>query len=453
MAIHIEGTNIDNKAYINNLEIISHHDIEKENLFQMALWKSGDKYYLYGVMFAGMGCVIFDVTDPTEPIYLKRFNPVNPEEYPRTTTCKMQICNGTMILSMSTGGGAWFGAKGSGAPIKTLSGILIYDLNEDPENPRLLGYWDNGVNGGNGVHRFSYTGGRYVHLSSDCAGFYGMIYRILDINDPSSPEEVGRWWLNDQYLDGQLGVEFDPLAPHDPIFMNKASMHGPPYIKDNLAYIGYMGGGLCVVDVHDVTKPKLVGRLELTPPFGGERAGARCHTAVPLPRRDFCVVTNEGERFRTMDKARIGDEAQSLNAILMVDIKDPTKPTLVSVFPYPEVPEDYPYDNFNDCGIGAQGPFGPHNIHEPMDNKPYLDRDPNKIYCCYFHAGLRIYDTSDPYNVKEIAYFIPPTPEWNNYPQWPGPLLPEAEDLVVDDRGYIFMNGLDIGLYVLKLVK
>jgi len=124
---------------------------------------------------------------------------------------------------------------------------------------------------------------------------------------------------------------------------------------------------------------------------------------------------------------------------------------LVSFFPYPEVPEDYPFDDFNDCGLGCQGPLGPHNIHEPMQNKPYLDRDPNRVYCCYFHAGLRVYDVSNPYNIKEIAYFIPPTPEWNNYPGWPGPLLPETEDLIVDDRGYIMMNGLDLGLYILKM--
>ena len=36
----------------------------------------------------------------------------------------------------------------------------------------------------------------------------------------------------------------------------------------------------------------------------------------------------------------------------MVDVSDVTDPTLISIFPYPEVPPDFPFINFNDCGIG-----------------------------------------------------------------------------------------------------
>jgi hypothetical protein len=40
----------------------------------------------------------------------------------------------------------------------------------------------------------------------------------------------------------------------------------------------------------------------------------------------------------------------------MVDVSDVTDPTLIAIFPYPEVPEDFPYKNFNDCGIGCPVP-------------------------------------------------------------------------------------------------
>ncbi len=118
-------------------------------------------------------------------------------------------------------------------------------------------------------------------------------------------------------------------------------------------------------------------RLRVTlpsPPFGGGFSGDRCHTAVPLPGRDFCVVTNEGERFQAMDVEKINNTAQPLNNIHMVDIRDKSHPTLIAEFPYPEVPEGFPYSNFNDMGLGMQGPFGPHNLHEPMSNKPYLEQ-------------------------------------------------------------------------------
>ena len=278
-----------------------------------------------------------------------------------------------------------------------------------------------------------------------------MIYRIVDIEDPTRPVEVGRWWLAEQYVDGILGAFYDPTSPHNPTFMDKHHLHGPPFVVGDKVYCGYSGAGLCVLDISDITRPRLIGQLGLHPPFSGGLAGSRCHTALPLPGRNYVVVTNEGERFAWMSKEKIANVAQPMNNLHMVDIRDPANPTLIAEFPYPEVPENFPYKNFNEMALGVQGPFGPHNVHEPMSNKPWLDQNPNRVYCCYFSAGMRVYDVSDPYYIKEIAYFIPPNPVKRRFPQYPGPLIATTEDCVVDDRGYIFMGCLEDGLYVLRL--
>ena len=86
---------------------------------------------------------------------------------------------------------------------------------------------------------------------------------------------------------------------------------------------------------------------------------------------------------------------------------------------------------------------------------PALEDRNDRLYCCYFHAGLRIYDISDPYIPKEIAYFIPPDP-----PKWlfnnktgdlfPGPRIGTAEDILVDNRGNIFIDTFTDGIYVLR---
>ena len=69
-------------------------------------------------------------------------------------------------------------------------------------------------------------------------------------------------------------------------------------------------------------------------------------------------------------------------------------------------------------------------------------------------AGLRIYDVSDPYYIKELAYFIPPNPnkkpEDSFFPGLPGPRNAMTEDCCVDDRGYIYVTCFDDGFYVLK---
>lgn len=452
-----------NEGYIKNLEVLSFNNLDGTcGMFQMALYKTDEgKYYLYGACFGGeqVGVMISDVTDARNPVFIKHFEVLDKEEYPTTTIPKIQIADGLMILAMSAGSGPGALVEQSELRnIKCEAGIRIYDIKTDPLNPKFLGYWDCGVPHSIGVHRFMYNGGRYVHLSSECEGFEGMIYRIIDIEDSANPVEVGRWWSPEQYADGYPGRTFDPTAAHVPAFMDKGWMHGPPFVRDGKAYCGYCGDGLVILDVNNIKRPRCLGQLKLTPPFASHLAGARTHTALPLPGRDLVVVQNEGERFQffPIEKLKKENRAHAMNNIHMIDVRDPYNPTLIAEFPYPEVPENFPYRNFNEAALeGATGPFGPHNLHEPMDGKPWLEQRGDRVYCCYFHAGLRVFDVSDQYNIKEIAYFIPPNPnkkpEESYFPGFPGPRLATTEDCIVDDRGNIIIDALDDGFYILRM--
>ena len=301
-----------NEGYIKNLEVVAFDNLDDDSFFQMALYKTeNSEYYMYGTMGSAIGIV--KVTDPEHPRFVKRFQAVDRLIYPTSICIKVQIADGIMIVAHLSGGGPAVMKRDpiDKTKVKSLNGVSIYSIKNDPENPEFLSYWDNGVPHAIGVHRFMYDGGRYVHLSSDAVGFEGMIYRILDIVDPRNPVEIGRWWMPNQYADGYPGRTFDPSEPHNPTFMDKVHLHGPPFVVGDKAYLGYSGAGLVILDVSDLTRPKCLGQLKFMPAFSSQLAGSRTHTALPLPGRDYVVVTNEGERYTWFSPETIRENSRS----------------------------------------------------------------------------------------------------------------------------------------------
>ena len=133
----------------------------------------------------------------------------------------------------------------------------------------------------------------------------------------------------------------------------------------------------------------------------------------------------------------------------IVDISDKTQPTLVSMFPPYSVPEDAPFKNYVEKG----GRPGLHNFHQPQGQPHYEDR-PDRQYLTCFNGGIRVYDTSDIFNLREIAYYIPADPEKDAWPipkmMNDGQIIARCEDVLVDDRGYIYMTDSNGGLSVLR---
>jgi hypothetical protein len=438
------------EAFAKNVEVIAYHDLDGKPGFQMAMQEVNGRYYLYLSHFVHSGWAIIDVTDPEKPEYLKF---VPGPDLKGQFTPKLQVAGGMMITAL---GQLFPFLHGNSWEDPYEEGIYVWDV-KDPENPKWLSHWQTG--GGLGVHRFFYDGGRYIHLTASCRGFSGFMYRIVDIIDPTKPVEVGRWWAPEQwkagYIEPKKVASAEPAEASGMLEMLEGPMlHGPAYPKGDLAYCSYGGAGMMILDISDVTLPRLVGQLKHHPPFSGGRSGARCHTVIPLSQRPYAVMTTEGERYPVFTKEIMKGRAQPLNMIGMVDIADPANPTLVSTFPYPEVPPGYPFKNFTEHPEVGVGPFGPHNLHEPHYHPALEDRN-DRIYCCYFHAGLRIYDISDPFVPREIAYYIPPDPDklaFNNATGdlFPGPNISVTEDVIVDNRGYIYMDTLHQGLYILR---
>ena len=76
----------------------------------------------------------------------------------------------------------------------------------------------------------------------------------------------------------------------------------------------------------------------------------------------------------------------------------------------------------------------------------------------WFNAGVRALDVRDPFNVKEIAHFIPATTSTSGQScigegaQRPCKTVTQINNVEVDDRGYVYIaDRYNTGLHILEL--
>ena len=106
----------------------------------------------------------------------------------------------------------------------------------------------------------------------------------------------------------------------------------------------------------------------------------------------------------------------------------------------------------NFCSRG--GRFGTHSTNENMTPIYYK----RVIFIAHFNAGLRAVDIRDPYNPKEIAYFIPAVTD-NTDKRCVGTgadqkckIAIQTNNVEVDDRGYIYIvDRANTGMHILEL--
>lgn len=396
-------------AVAHNVEPVGYSDLDGRPGFKMAIREVGGRWYLYMGHLWHRGWSIVEVTDPRAPKVL-RFVP-GPDN---TWTIQMELHGDRMITALQQIAPGW-----GGDPKKPFDeGFVIWDIS-DPVNPKRLGQFKTG---GGGTHRNFYAGGRYVHAAAAMPGYEGQIYVIVDISDPAKPLEVGRWWVPGQHVAGGE-------KPPEP----GISIHGPPYVVGTRVYLDSGAAGLYIVDISDVSRPKVLGHLDFSPPFN-PRIGT--HSVLPLPERNLLLANGEA----------IGENcAEPLTHASIVDIRDPAKPTLLAVFPTPAPPPGAPYRDFCEKG----GRFGPHNLNHHQHH-PDVQKQTNLVYLTYFNAGLRVYDLSTPRLPREVGYFIPPTPTKRYGPIPTTKLVDQTEDVLVDRRGYIYLTEKNQGLWILR---
>ncbi len=370
---------------------------------------AGGRRLLYVAHESAPHCfTIFDVTNAAQPRTVRTVD--TPSADVRCNS--LDVSGNVLAVAAET--------KAQGQPG---GGFRLYAL-DDPASPRLVSYFDASGPHSRGAHHVWLSSDKLAHITSGAADFTPKrseddeFYRIVDISDLAHPKEVGRWWYP-----GQRAGDAAP-APNEIPLPDESSQGVRPHNIDvfpghaNRAYLGYIDGGLVVLDISDVTHPRALSIVRYVGPF--------THTVFPIFARNLAFVSEEA----VMDAC-----ADAPKHMAVWDIADETKPRLIAAVPYAA----------NSAALcKAGGRFGPHNIYEDKPYGPTFKSD-RYVVTSWFGGGVRIFDLADPQHPAEAAYYVPAAP--TDSPKH----APQINDVFVDDRGIVFAcDRFTGGLYVLS---
>jgi len=343
-----------------------------------------DGYAYVGHIDPPLGTSIIDVRDPKHPSVVAQL------EVPEGIhSHKVRVSGDVMLVNYER-------FKTNKEP---QGGLKVFDIS-DKTKPREIAFFKAAAKG---VHRFTFDG-RYAYFSPVMEGYVGNIVMILDLKDPSQPEEVGRWWMPGQWTGGG----------ETPTWKGTDHRCHHPIRRGDLLYVSYWHGGFVILDISDMSQPKMISHLDWSPPYP-----CPTHTTLPMTEnimgRDIMIVTDEEVREKLTPKP---------NAFLwVVDITEETRPIPISTFMVPWDGDSYPGNR-----------FGAHQPAEQVYN--------NTLYVTWFAGGLRALDFSNPYSPKEVGTYIPKPGK--------GQKAVQSNDVFHGEDGLLFlMDRLD-GLEILE---
>jgi hypothetical protein len=312
------------------------------------------------------------------------------------------------------------------------AGILFYDVS-DPGNPRLLSYFDTSGGVSHGTHHVWFAnpttlwaagGAGTANVPADPSDPYAgeayvpkrpakdyMFAQVVDVRDPSHPKELTRW-----YYPGVASGDPQPLPFAIPGADQGVRLHNVDVFRDhpNRAYLGFLDGGIVILDLSDQRHPKTVSILRYVGP-------GFTHTTYPIFSRNLLEVSEEA----------FGPPpcADGPKRATVWSIADEKLPVLLGVAPMNDTDRFCPPQNTEH----NNGRYGSHNIWEGKPFGPSWHSD-QLMLDTFFRGGLRVFDIGDPRNIKDVAHFIPAyDPSKDSYGST------QINDVYVDDRGIVYI--------------
>jgi hypothetical protein len=435
-----------------DMRLVGMDDLQARSAYQPTIHKQGDRYVAYIGHHGGTpavpkpvnpltnqaefnGTSIVDVTDPSKPKYLFHI-PGQEGNFEAGGAQMTRVCDGkslpkgdpNAVYLLRTFGGA---------------GHEIWNV-ADPSAPKLVSKpsWNL-----KDTHKSFWecdTGIAYL-VSGVKDWRARRMTEVFDLSDPAHPVKIRDFGLVGQEP-GTSGTV--PTDLHGMISLGRQA---------NRVYFGYgtnKGGVLQIVDRDKLLKgPKeptpenlrapVVSELRMMP-FNG------AHTTVPLLQVPVSEFAKDKDG-KVRDFVMIADE-QILNEcqeprqmVWFVDVTIESQPMVVSNFEVPEASGHF-------CDRG--GRFGSHSSNESMAPVFYK----KVALVTYFNAGVRAIDIRNPYQPKEIGYFIPSITEATDKRciKVDGAdrckVAIQSNNVETDDRGYIYVvDRANTGMHILEL--
>jgi hypothetical protein len=396
-----------------NMKLLAHHELQGFGGIGegMAMQLTRDQRRILWLAHesAPKNFTAVDVTDPRAPKLVVQTD----LPHGRVRSNSLDIVGDTMVVAYQT--------QGVGM---TPAGFDLFDISQ-PAEPKRVSHFDASGPHSRGVHAVWFVDGEFVHMAAGAADFEpthpfdDQFYRIIDVRNPSRPQEAGRWW----YPGTRKGDSAPPPQRLEAKFDLGFRAHNTNVFpqRPDRAYIGYIDGGAVILDIADKSRPRLVSLWRYSPPFNG-----MCHTVLPLLDRGLLIVSDECVQDDGRDWPKL---------VRVVDARLETN--LVPIATFPPVP----YEAFAHRG----GRSGAHNLHENLPVPGSFQSD-QIIVGSFFNQGVRAYDVADPYQPREVAYFVPGAPRMS-----PAGAV-QINDVYVDDRRIVYgADRMTGGLYIIEM--
>lgn len=273
---------------------------------------------------------------------------------------------------------------------------------------------------------------------------------IYDLSDPAKPVFIRSF--------GLPGQEPGSAVPAPVVGLHGIVSTGP---KGNRVYFSYGDGANGIVEIVDrerlLNGPKepsdenlrypVIGRIDLPPDVGADMPFPLLQMQLPEfakqkdgSVKDFLAVI--GQQHNDSKTWQCHDSRQMLH---IFDITTESRPLGVSTWTVPEASGNF-------CSRGAM--FGTHSSNGNFTPIYYK----KVLFIAHHDAGVRAVDIRNPYEPKEIGYYIPALTD-NTRKSCVGEgaeqqckFSIDTNNLEVDDRGYIYIvDFAGTGMHILEL--